>query len=417
MTMECDTAIELLPWLLNGTLDAGERRQVEEHLRTCAACRTALADTRAAWQLFDWHPSPDELIALAAADAADAADPAPPTQAAPGSIQQHVVACPRCAADLELVRASRLLAETAPDAADSTGADRAGNGSLAFLQPPAAPPAALPKGQTAPARTAGRTWPRNALIAAGLAGVVALTGWFQSSRHVHALEDRLASLEVAQTAAATRTATATTVPPAPAAPGPATTQQTPAGAATLQASGGAATDDAANLRRRADAAQAKLDQLAGENRQLAAKVAALGQTAAQLEQRTSGLGTGAAGEPVEKAAWNDELSPNDQAARGAAPPAPAIPLSKGAAALALRTRQHGRYGTYEVEIHDARGRLAGGPYTVTRADRDDTFDQFDVILHRATLAPGNYTLQLFGRDDRQPGKPREPVATYSIRVS
>jgi anti-sigma factor RsiW len=32
-------AFELLPWLVNGTLDDVERAQVEQHLQTCAACR------------------------------------------------------------------------------------------------------------------------------------------------------------------------------------------------------------------------------------------------------------------------------------------------------------------------------------------------------------------------------------------
>jgi anti-sigma factor RsiW len=32
-------AFELLPWLVNGTLDDVERVQVEQHLQTCAACR------------------------------------------------------------------------------------------------------------------------------------------------------------------------------------------------------------------------------------------------------------------------------------------------------------------------------------------------------------------------------------------
>jgi anti-sigma factor RsiW len=35
-------AQELLPWYLNGTLDAEEGAQVEQHLRTCAACRSEL---------------------------------------------------------------------------------------------------------------------------------------------------------------------------------------------------------------------------------------------------------------------------------------------------------------------------------------------------------------------------------------
>jgi len=36
------SAQELLPWFLNGTLDADESGQVEQHLHTCAACRSEL---------------------------------------------------------------------------------------------------------------------------------------------------------------------------------------------------------------------------------------------------------------------------------------------------------------------------------------------------------------------------------------
>ncbi len=32
-------AFALLPWLVNGTLDAGEQAQVEQHLQVCATCR------------------------------------------------------------------------------------------------------------------------------------------------------------------------------------------------------------------------------------------------------------------------------------------------------------------------------------------------------------------------------------------
>lgn len=39
-------AWDLLPWYVNGTLAAGERRVVEEHLATCAACRDEAARCR-----------------------------------------------------------------------------------------------------------------------------------------------------------------------------------------------------------------------------------------------------------------------------------------------------------------------------------------------------------------------------------
>jgi anti-sigma factor RsiW len=35
-------AVELMPWLVNGTLDAAERKRVESHLAQCVACRREL---------------------------------------------------------------------------------------------------------------------------------------------------------------------------------------------------------------------------------------------------------------------------------------------------------------------------------------------------------------------------------------
>jgi predicted anti-sigma-YlaC factor YlaD len=63
--MSCDPIREHLPWLLNGTLDPVERRQVLEHLASCAACRADLADSRLAWEIFDQHPASEEIVRLA----------------------------------------------------------------------------------------------------------------------------------------------------------------------------------------------------------------------------------------------------------------------------------------------------------------------------------------------------------------
>ena len=42
-----DQASELLPWLANGTLDAGERDAVRAHARNCVHCRRELDDLQA----------------------------------------------------------------------------------------------------------------------------------------------------------------------------------------------------------------------------------------------------------------------------------------------------------------------------------------------------------------------------------
>jgi hypothetical protein len=42
-----DRAFELLPWLANGTLSGGERDAVEQHARSCIACRRELKEQQA----------------------------------------------------------------------------------------------------------------------------------------------------------------------------------------------------------------------------------------------------------------------------------------------------------------------------------------------------------------------------------
>ncbi|GAB3589213.1 hypothetical protein GCM10027446_00930 [Angustibacter peucedani] len=46
--MTCETAADALPQLLTGDLDRAETREVVEHLRGCADCRSALVDLTAA---------------------------------------------------------------------------------------------------------------------------------------------------------------------------------------------------------------------------------------------------------------------------------------------------------------------------------------------------------------------------------
>ncbi len=172
MPMNCDDAIEFLPWLLNGTLEARERDEVRRHLATCESCRAALNDTREAWTIFDRHLPSGALVALAYGEVPAGVDPE--------IAERHLAGCPECAAELELARTSRHLEED----------DR-----IALF------PAKIPLKET---REGWRGW-RVAAIAAGLLAVVTSAGW------VHQLQRADDAGRIAARA----------VPPAAVAPAPA----------------------------------------------------------------------------------------------------------------------------------------------------------------------------------------------------
>ena len=164
MISNCDDVRGMLPWLLNGTLSDEERQQVLQHLATCTACRRHLADTRLAAEIFDQHPPAEAILALAWDETPRGFDPA--------LLEEHLAACPRCAADLELARMSHRLEQDEKI--------------VPLVR------------RTAPAAGTGwRGWKASAL-AAGLAGVVAFAGWFHSAGRVQTLEEDLASRPVAQ---------------------------------------------------------------------------------------------------------------------------------------------------------------------------------------------------------------------------
>jgi hypothetical protein len=157
--MTCEQAIERLPWLLNGTLESAEKAEVEGHLADCEACRAALAETGEAWRIFGQHLPPQALVALAYGEAPEGVDY--------GLAERHLASCPECAAELELARMSRRLEED----------DRI---------------ATFPVKRDRETGSGYRTW-RGAALAAGLAGLVAFSGWFQAaqrSRMVPELEAR-----------------------------------------------------------------------------------------------------------------------------------------------------------------------------------------------------------------------------------
>jgi hypothetical protein len=454
--MNCHRAAELLPWLLNGTLEGGERRELLEHLRGCPACRSALADTRTAWEIFDWHPEPAALIACAGAGAGVAitqagagtdgarATAAGSPAAAPGldaggsddfaALEEHLGTCPSCAAELELLRMSRRLADPAEDerivvlpaarrakeapAELAPGAPRPGRtapielGRAETAAPGRARPAARPAARDHLA--ARRAWQRSAL-AAGLVGLLAASGWLESARHSRDLERRLAAARAAAApSAATRPATA---PP-------------PSGAAQAPA---APSGSEAGLRRRAGEAESRLAALASQNQQLQRRVAELGRVATELDQRAAATQRQqpAPAARIESDAWVGDLSPAGQAERGVGEPAPeAIPLSAGAATVILHARLPEAFGDFELEVHDAQDRPVGGPARLQRQPGSPGTAELAVTLRRNALAPGSYTFKLFGRaaapgnaggaaetPGGAGGPERKALATYSVRIS
>lgn len=160
--MNCDQAIEFLPWLLNGTLEAGERDEVRRHLAGCERCRAALNDTREAWTTFDQHLPSDSLVALAYGEAPSGVDPA--------VAERHLASCPQCAAELELARMSRRLEE---------------DDKLAVF------PGPRPVDKAEERDRGYRSW-RNAALAAGLTGLVAASGWIYEFQQAGSLATQLA---------------------------------------------------------------------------------------------------------------------------------------------------------------------------------------------------------------------------------
>jgi len=104
--MNCVRAEELLPWLLNGSLEAAEAGSVRAHLAGCAACRTAWVDTSWVVELSASHVPAGNLVDLAAGVALTGGDRA--------AVEAHLAGCMDCAAEMALLRAS-WTAHAAPE--------------------------------------------------------------------------------------------------------------------------------------------------------------------------------------------------------------------------------------------------------------------------------------------------------------
>jgi hypothetical protein len=330
--MNCETAIELLPWYLNGTLDESERREVREHLAACPSCRQALEDTRLAWTVYDQHAPSEALVALAWGEAPEGYDP--------DVLERHLRSCPECAAELELVRTSRRLEE------DGRIALFPGAGSRTAQE---VSPAGLAR--------APRAW-RAAALAAGLAGMVAASGWIWSAGQARELEQRLAAAR------------------------PAPVQAAPAPAAPIQQ------DDTAERERLTE---------------MSAEVEDLRRQTEEMRDQLTKIAD--AGPAPQVNVWVDDLRASGDVVRGG--PGEAKELPAGSAAVAMLQPTHDEtHNDHRIEVVDASGKVAWSADGLRRSAADD----FAVLL--PALKPGAYTIRISALE----GGKRVELESYSVRV-
>ncbi|HEX7183897.1 MAG TPA: zf-HC2 domain-containing protein [Thermoanaerobaculia bacterium] len=337
--MTCDEILERLPWLLNGTLDEVERRTVLEHLQRCANCRQALEETRLAWQVFDQHIPSEALVAYAYGEPAPGVDP--------GLVEAHLATCPQCAADLELARMSRRLEED----------DRI---------------AVMPVWTSRPEhRTVVGGW-RAAALAAGLAGVVAASGWFQSADRARDLERQIA----ARPAEPAPVQPSTPPGPAPPAPGDDTNAER---LAALEAQIERMRRTEAELREKEKEVQTRLDQLA--------------QAAPAAPQVNT---------------WSGDVYSSGDVVRGGEGEIQEIPAGS-TAMLILHPKRGDGEKAREIEIADPQGKVVwkAEGLRLNAETRDYT-----ITLPQGFLKPGAYTIRLYGTE----GGKRAVVDTFEIRV-
>ncbi len=99
--MDCQQAAELLPWWMNGSLEAEERRQVDDHLAACASCHHELDETADAWQMMSWH-----IPSLALAEFAEGLEPSGLDR---DLVARHLEECASCRAEAELATPGRVI--------------------------------------------------------------------------------------------------------------------------------------------------------------------------------------------------------------------------------------------------------------------------------------------------------------------
>lgn len=345
MNSICDHVAELLPWYLNGTLDEGEQGEVRVHLEGCARCRQALEETRLAGRIYDQHISSEALGALAWGEAAEGIDP--------HVLERHLETCPQCAAELEMARTSRRLEEDDRIALFPTSAERA----------------SLPRhGREA---QKNRSW-RAAAVAAGLAGLVAASGWVWTAGRASDLEERLAL--------AGRPQQAVPVPsPAPA-PVP----------------------DAGGRR-------PELSEMSAEVERLQRLEAELRQQQEEMQEQLARIAQARPPAPSPQInAWIGDLRPLQDVVRGGSAADQELPAGR-TASLILGTSHKETHRGHRVEIVDAAGRVV---WSADGLVRDGETDDYGITLPAGTLKPGAYTIRISAQEEGR----RVDLESYALRV-
>ena len=192
----CRETRELLPWYVNGTLDAERRKAVESHLASCEDCRAELEETRFALAVAVQHVSTEALVAYVAGD-----DPGMD----PDLLETHLASCADCAEELALLRESHgaLLADSVDAEDDEASGDGSDKGNVLPWRPPSADDDgrhddrrhddATNDDRAEDDRTA-TTWRRLAAVAALLA-VMSGVATFNLYRESTRLAERVAELD------------------------------------------------------------------------------------------------------------------------------------------------------------------------------------------------------------------------------
>lgn len=335
MNLNCDQVAELLPWHLNGTLDEGVQGEVRVHLEGCTQCRRALEETRLAWRIFDQHIPSEALVALAWGETPEGLDP--------GVLERHLETCPECAAELEMVRTSRRLEEDDRIALFPTSAraERTGKPS----QP----------------------W-RAAAMAAGLAGIVAASGWLWSSGRANDLEERLAR--------ASR--------PVETAPAP-----EPGGDRSSELSA--------------------LPEMTAEIERLQRREAELRRQQEEMREQLARIAEARPAAPAPQInAWIGDLRPTQDVVRGGSGSATELPADR-AASLILGTRHRETHRGHRVEIVDAAGKVV---WSAEGLVRDRETNDYGITLPAGTLKPGAYTIKVSAQEEGT----RVDLESYPVRV-